>query len=57
MEVEITREYIDHLKELIENDSRKEIKELTELLHPADIAEVMEDLNMDEARYLYLLHH
>jgi magnesium transporter len=55
MEIEITREYIDHLKELIEKDSKKDIKEMMELLHPADIAEIMHDLNMDEARYLYLL--
>jgi magnesium transporter len=55
MEFEITREYIDRLKELIEEDNAGELKATMEPLHPADIAEVMDDLSMDEAKYLYLL--
>ncbi len=55
MEVEITREYIDKLKELIEDESTEEIKAWMEPLHPADIAEIMDDLTMDEAKYVYLL--
>jgi magnesium transporter len=55
MEFEITREYIDRLKELIEKDNAGELKATMEPLHPADIAEVMDDLSMDEAKYLYLL--
>jgi magnesium transporter len=55
MDFEITREYIDMLKELIENESNEEIKAWMEPLHPADIAEIMDDLSMDEAKYLYLL--
>ena len=55
MDFEITREYIDMLKELIENESNEEIKAWMEPLHPADIAEIMDDLTMDEAKYVYLL--
>ncbi len=55
MDFEITREYIDMLKELIENESTEEIKAWMEPLHPADIAEIMDDLTMDEAKYVYLL--
>jgi magnesium transporter len=55
MDVEITREYIDKLKELIEAGSNSEIKAWMEPLHPADIAEIMDDLTMEEARYVYLL--
>lgn len=55
MDFEITREYIDMLKELIENESSEEIKAWMEPLHPADIAEIMDDLTMDEAKYVYLL--
>ncbi len=55
MEFEITREYIERLKELIGNNNREELKATMEPLHPADIAEVMDDLNMDEAKYIYLL--
>jgi magnesium transporter len=55
MEFEITREYIDRLKDLIEETNAEELKATMEPLHPADIAEVMDDLTMDEAKYLYLL--
>ncbi len=55
MEFEITREYIDRLKDLIEEKNAEELKATMEPLHPADIAEVMDDLTMDEAKYLYLL--
>ncbi len=55
MEVEITKEYIEKLKELIEDNSSEEIKAWMEPLHPADIAEIMDDLTMDEAKYVYLL--
>lgn len=55
MEFEITREYIDRLKELINETNAEELKATMEPLHPADIAEVMDDLTMDEAKYLYLL--
>jgi magnesium transporter len=55
MQFEISREYIDNLKELVENDNKKEVRKLMDELHPADIAEVMDDLTMDEAKYIYLL--
>jgi len=55
MDFEITREYIDMLKGLVENESTEEIKAWMEPLHPADIAEIMDDLTMDEAKYVYLL--
>ncbi len=55
MQFEISREYINQLKELIEQEKQKEVVALMEDLHPADIAEVMDDLNMDEAKYIYLL--
>ncbi|MFW6310003.1 MAG: magnesium transporter [Prolixibacteraceae bacterium] len=55
MEFKMSREYIDTLKQLIEKDDKKEIEVMMEELHPADIAEVMDDLTMDEAKYIYLL--
>ncbi|MDD2380503.1 MAG: magnesium transporter [Mariniphaga sp.] len=55
MEFEITKEYIDRLKILIAEDNSDELKATMEPLHPADIAEVMDDLSMEEAKYLYLL--
>ncbi len=55
MEIEITREYIERLKELIANKNEAEVKTLMEDLHPADIAEIMDDLSMEEAQFIYLL--
>ena len=55
MQFEISREYIDQVKELIEQDNRKEVTALMDELHPADIAEIMDDLTMDEAKFIYLL--
>ncbi len=55
MQFEMTREYIDALKQFIENDEHEKVKALMEELHPADIAEVMDDLTMEEAKYIYLL--
>ncbi len=55
MEFEITREYIDRLKELIEHNYDEELRATMDPLHPADIAEVMDDLTMEEAKYVYLL--
>ncbi|MDD4109438.1 MAG: magnesium transporter [Prolixibacteraceae bacterium] len=54
MQFEITREYIDHLRELIDKNLKEETRAFLEPLHPADIAEIMEHLNMDEARYIYM---
>lgn len=55
MSFELTREYIEQLKELIAEARKKEVAALMEDLHPADIAEVMDDLNIDEAKFIYLL--
>ncbi len=55
MQFEISREYIENLRGLVENDNKKEVENLMEELHPADIAEVMDDLTMDEAKYIYML--
>ncbi len=55
MQLELTREYIDQLKELIENENTDAVKESMNELHPADIAEIMEDLSMEEAKFIYLL--
>ena len=46
---------IDEFKELIANDNRQEVAAILDELHPADIAEMMDDLNVEEAKYIYLL--
>lgn len=52
---EITKENIEKLRLLIENDNKKEVATIIDSLHPADIAEVMEDLTVEEAKFIYLL--
>lgn len=52
---EYTDEYLEHIRKVIhDNDidqARKELKEL----HPADIAELHQNLDLEEAEYLYKL--
>jgi magnesium transporter len=55
MHFELTKDYIDKLQELIELEREDELKDILDDLHPADIAEIMNALSMDEAKYFYLL--
>ncbi len=52
---ELTREFIDNLKELIENKNKEKLGEIIQDLHPADIAEIYDELNVEEAKFLYFL--
>ena len=53
--IEISREFVDELREAIkENNEQKALQLLTDF-HAADIAELYRDLSIEEARYLYLL--
>jgi magnesium transporter len=52
---ELTREYIDDLRILIDNEQADRIQEQLSELHPADIAEIYEELNINEAKYTFLL--
>lgn len=55
MHFEITQEYIEKFKELIEQNNNEQVETLLRDLHPADIAEIMVHLNMEEAKSIYLL--
>lgn len=55
MQVEINREYIEQLVNLIEEKNTKEVERLIEHLHPADIAEIMEDLSTEDAKFVFLM--
>ncbi len=55
MMFEITKENIEELRLLIESDNKTEVAKIVDSLHPADIAEVMEDLTVEEAKFIYLL--
>ncbi len=55
MKPEITREFISELKAIIEAKDDKAALNMMDDLHPADIAEIYEELNVDSAKYLYML--
>jgi magnesium transporter len=55
MSIELTREYIAELKSLIEKKEDSAALDMMEQLHPADIAEIYENLSLNEVIYLYLL--
>nr|WP_319400595.1 magnesium transporter [uncultured Carboxylicivirga sp.] len=52
---ELTREYINQLQELISSKDEDTISSLLSELHPADIAEIYEELTIEEAKFLYFL--
>ncbi len=54
MSTELNMDIITRIQELIEQEASKEVLELVQELHPADIAEIMDHLDMDEAKFLYL---
>ncbi|NBC82975.1 MAG: magnesium transporter [Bacteroidetes bacterium] len=55
MNFELTREYINELQSLIDQKDEVEVYKLIKDLHPADIAEIYEELNVDEAKFIYYL--
>jgi magnesium transporter len=55
MQFELTKEYIDNLKEIIKNKDEQQAQWLMGELYPADIAEIYVNLTIEEAKYLFLL--
>jgi magnesium transporter len=55
MQFEITKEFIQEVTELISSNSSDAVSELLQDIHPADIAEVLDDLSFDEAVYVMRL--
>jgi magnesium transporter len=55
MSGKLTREYISELRTDIENKDEGAALQKLEQLHPADIAEIYENLSLGEATYLFLL--
>ncbi|MBN2521175.1 MAG: magnesium transporter [Bacteroidales bacterium] len=55
MNFELNREFIDNIRQLIENKNNASISEILEELHPVDISELYNELTLEEAKYLYLL--
>jgi len=53
--IELTKEYIDKFRIIIEQRDEEQAKLLLQDLHPADIAELYREVDLQEALYLYLL--
>lgn len=52
---EFTPEYLDNIKEIIAQHQEDEARKLLADMHPADIAELYQELDLDQAEYLYQL--
>ncbi|CAM3839759.1 magnesium transporter [Flavobacterium branchiophilum] len=55
MEFKISKDLIVQIEQLIENKADNELEILLSDLHHADIAEVLDELNFDEATYIFRL--
>ena len=52
---EYTDEYLGHIRQIIRTDNADDARAELATLHPADIAELYQNLDLDEAEYLYRL--
>lgn len=52
---QFTEEYIKDFQQIIKNKDEEKARILLEPLHPADIAELYQALDLDEAEFIYLL--
>lgn len=55
MSFELTKEFIENIRSIIESKSEDSAKDILESLHAADIAEIYDELSTDEAKFLYML--
>ena len=55
MQFELTREFIDKLRGHIDSKEEAAAFEMVKDLHPADIAEIYDELDIDEAKYLHVM--
>ncbi len=53
MQIEITSAFIEELISLIEHKNNTKIVEKLDDFHPADIAEIMDDLSFEQAIYVF----
>lgn len=51
---ELTHEFLDRIEEFIHQEDRANVRALLQDLHPADIAEILEELSNEKARFVFL---
>ena len=47
------KEFLDNILEVIEKQDAAQLKAILEEMHPADIAELCDELDVDDARLVY----
>jgi magnesium transporter len=55
MKFELTKEFLEELRERIASEDDQGAFKMIEDLHPADIAEIYDELNIEEARFLHIM--
>jgi magnesium transporter len=55
MQFVLTREYLNTLTDAIERQDQHYIRQMLDDLYPADIAEILEELDLEEAKYVFAL--
>lgn len=55
MHFELTRDFVDNLIDLINKGEKKQAAEIISEMRAVDIAELYDSLNIDQAKFLYLL--
>ncbi|MCA0933487.1 magnesium transporter [Lutimonas saemankumensis] len=55
MAAEVTKEFLEEIKRLISANDEKSLLKLLSEEHPADIAEIIDELDLDNATYLFKL--
>lgn len=53
VQFELTKEYLEQLRLQVENDRKDQIHAFVNQLHPADIADILENLSAEDAKYVY----
>lgn len=53
MKFELTKKYLEELQIYIEEDNGGSIRDLINPLHPADIADILENLLVEDAKFVY----
>lgn len=55
MQFELTKDFVDQLLDHIEKNNEVEAFKMVKDLHPADIAEIYDELSIEEARFIHVM--
>lgn len=52
---ELTKAFVNNIRDIVEQNNTEQALEVLDIMHAADIAELYDELNIEEAKFLYLL--